>query len=183
MKGVHQRMDHTWVRSPSSAVHVAPSTYASMLNGVLSRTLSLTWSPLAASLPTHSSSPLSVVGSAMLQPRHRPLFSFLFFFFCLIEIQLGTQTMPVSWHILGKGWIRTSIRLRPHIRPSTDHHGPMPTWKWVFFVVVFFFFYIYLMFCLLLTRWNEVFNSKPSCLRQPTVGDRVGNILIVVASS
>lgn len=96
--------------------------------------------PLSDMEPSHCVAanallPLSVVGSAMLQPRHpRPLFLFLFFFFCLIEIQLGTQTMPVSWHILERGEYDNNIRLLPHIRPSTDHHGPMPTCNWVFFL-------------------------------------------------
>lgn len=56
-----------------------------------------------------------------------------FSFFCLIQIQLGTQTMPVSWHILERGEHDNNIRLLPHIRPSTDRHGPMPTCNWVFF--------------------------------------------------
>lgn len=107
--------------------------------------------PLSDMEPFHCTAanallPLSVVGSAMLQPRHCPLF---LFFVCLIEIQLGTQTMPVSWHILERGEDGNNIRLLPHIRPSTEHHGPMPTCNWVFF---FFFYFFYLILCLLLTH-------------------------------
>lgn len=69
-----------------------------------------------------------------------PPFFFPFFFF--------VSHWDSAWHAdnarflahFGKGWIRNSIRLLPHICPSTDHHGPMPTCKWVFFVVFLFFF-------------------------------------------
>lgn len=112
-----------------------------------------------------------------------PPFFFPFFFFCLIEIQLGTQTMPVSWHILERGEYETAyvFSLTFVLPPIIMDQCQLV--NGYFLLCFFVFFYIYWMFCLLLTRWNEGFNSKPSWLQQPTVGDRVGSILIVVVSS
>lgn len=47
----------------------------------------LTWHPLIARLPTLS----SLIRGGFCHTASPP-------FFCLIEIQLGTQTMPASWH-------------------------------------------------------------------------------------
>lgn len=74
--------------STSTTLHLAASCMPPYLI-VWYHTPFLTWHSLIAWLPILSSP--STVGSAMLHPRHHPSF-------CLIEIQLGTQTMPVSWH-------------------------------------------------------------------------------------
>lgn len=91
----------------------------------------LTWHPLIAWLPILSS-PHSVVGSAMLHPRHHPLFVSLRFSLARRQCPfLGTK----YW---GEPHKRTNLSLFPHSRPpySADHHGPKPTCNGYFFVLL-----------------------------------------------
>lgn len=119
MKGAHQRMDHTWVRSPNSAVHVASSTYASVLDGVLSRTLSLTWSPLTASLPMHSSPSQWWV----LPCCNRDIAPFfLSFFFVSLRFSLARRQCP----FLGTFW--KGVNTKQHTSSSSHSSFHRSSW-------------------------------------------------------
>lgn len=153
-------------------VHVAPCMHAtSILDRVVSHTLSLTWHPLIASLPLLSSPsrwwvlPCCTATSPL-------------FFFCLIEIQLGMQTMPISWHHILERDEYENIRLFPHICPSysTDHRGPMPTG---------YFFYFYLILCLLSTHLTEISTNIRQAafhLSEVTVNDWVSGFIVFASS-
>lgn len=111
------------------------------------------------SLPRHSSpSPWWVLPSC--NRDIAPPFFFFSFFFALIEIQLGTQTMPASWHILERGECDNNIRLLPHI----TFVPPPIIMDQCQLVTGYFFLFLLLIISLLFTRWSEVFIYKTSCL-------------------
>lgn len=88
---VHNRTScPTYGQSVLCAEHLAVS---SATGTTLCGSRAPSWHGLFPLLGCQRSPPPSAVAFATLHPQHQPLF-----FFCLIEIQLGTRTMPISWH-------------------------------------------------------------------------------------
>lgn len=89
------------------------------------------WHGILSLLGCQYSPPPSVVGSAILHPRHHPLFVSLRFGLARRQCPfLGTK----YWREPHK---RTNLSLFPHSRPpySADHHGPTPTCKGYFLCI------------------------------------------------
>ncbi len=133
------------------------------------------WHGIFSLLGCQYSPPPSVVGSAMLHPRHHPLF-----------VSLRFSLARRQWPFLGtKYWRephkRTNLSLFPHSRPpySADHHGPTPTCNGYFFVPSFTKISVCSAPGHLTTRiFNKlnVYHSKTSCSRHLCLNDRVSDM-------